>query len=161
MNRCFWLLALSLAGLQLSAETLLADFAKPSSRWKAAHSTTNAAVTADGLSFAVSDHDPWLLGPKMEFPSAPAGTRHVRFVLTCAPTDCSSSWQLFYSFGGKGYSEGASCRLVPVGSSPCTRFEADIPFDEVRPGLCSFRLDPPEHKIAWTVKTFTLLSSIR
>ena len=91
----------------------------------------------------------------MEFPSAPAGTRHVRFALTCAPTDCSTSWQLFYSFGGKGYSEGASCRLVPVGSAPCTRFEADIPFDEVRPGPCSFRLDPPEHKIAWTVKTFS------
>ena len=155
MNRCFWALALSLAGLQLSAETLLADFAKPSSRWKAAHSTTNAFVTADGLSFAVSDHDPWLLGPKMEFPSAPAGTRHVRFALTCAPTECSASWQLFYSFGGKGYSEGASCRLVPVGSAPCTRFEADIPFDEVRPGPCSFRLDPPEHKISWTVKTFS------
>ena len=37
----------------------------------------------------------------------PADSRRIRFALTCAPTDSNVSWQLFHSFDGKAYSEGA------------------------------------------------------
>lgn len=141
--------------LQLSAETILADFSKPTPRWNATHSITNAAVTAEGLTFFVSDCDPWLVGPAMTFPPVPADTRRIRFAFTCAPTDSKASWQLFYSFGGKAYSEGASCWLHPVGTAPYTRFETEVPLCEVRPGPCSFRLDPPDAMRAWTAKTFS------
>ena len=78
--------------LQLSAETILADFSKPTPRWNATHSITNAAVTAEGLTFFVSDCDPWLVGPAMTFPPVPADTRRIRFAFTCAPTDSKASW---------------------------------------------------------------------
>ena len=142
----------------LLAEIPLADFAKPEPRWNATHSISSAAVTPDGLTFTVDADDPWLIGPRTVFPTLPAGTKRVRFYLDLAPTERTSSWQLFYSFGGKGYNEGDSCRLRPVGTRPpYTRFEAEIPVSEVQPGPCSFRIDPPDvgTNVSWTVKAFS------
>ena len=144
--------------LPLLAETPLADFARSEPRWNATHSISSAAVTPDGLSFTVAEEDPWLVGPALTFPALPAGTKRVRFALVCAPTDRPNAWQLFYAFGGRGYSEGDSCRLKPVGRQPpYTRFEAEIPASQVKAGPCRFRLDPPDvgSNVSWTVKSLS------
>lgn len=138
----------------LAGEIRLADFSSAEPRWDARHSISNAAVTAEGLVFSVSDTDPWLVGPQTEFPAAPADTRRVRFTLTCEPTDSRASWQLFYAFGARGFSEPDSCRLKPVGRPPYTRFQAEVPVAEVREGSVRFRIDPPDFRRTWTVKTF-------
>ena len=144
--------------LTLFAEIPLADFSQASSRWNATHSISRAAVTPDGLAFTVNADDPWLVGPRMTFPSLPAGAKSVRFILDLAPTDRADAWQLFYSFGGRGYSEGDSCRLRPVGTKPpYTRFATEIPVSQVQAGPCSFRIDPPDvgTNVSWTVKAFS------
>ena len=144
--------------LPLAAETRLADFSRSVPRWGATHSISTAAVTPDGLAFTVDANDPWLLGPRMDFPALPAGTKRVRFVLDLAPTDRATAWQLFYSFGGKSYNEGDSCRLMPVGGRPpYTRFVAEVPASQVKSGPCSFRIDPPDvgTNVSWTVKAFS------
>ena len=138
----------------LAGEIRLADFSSAEPRWDARHSISNAAVTAEGLVFSVSDTDPWLVGPQTEFPAAPADTRRVRFTLTCEPTDSRASWQLFYAFGARGFSEADSCRLKPVGRPPYTRFQTEVPVAEVREGSVRFRIDPPDFRRTWTVKTF-------
>ena len=153
--RLFLLVGLSsLVASSLIAETLLTDFSKTSG-WRPAHSTTNSVFTEAGLSFSVSAEDPWVLGPRMEFPSVPTGTKRVRLSLVCAPVEERSTWQLFYSFGGRPYSEGASCRLEAVGEAPYTRYEVESPVAEIGSGPCRLRLDPPDHERTWTMRSLS------
>ena len=119
----------------------IADFTKPH-KWGNPHQVADVASSAEGLSFAVTGEDPWLIGPMQNFSPPPAGVKHTRFIMTCAPTTCAHSWQLFYRTSSRGFNEQWSCRLHPVGNAPYTRFESDgAPFP-LR-GECMFRLDPP------------------
>ena len=84
--------------LQVSAgEIVLGDFTQSGNGWKAAHHLKDVEVSAAGMSFTVTDNDPWLVGPKVTLPaadatgaSAPVGK--VRFTITCAPTTCGGAW---------------------------------------------------------------------
>jgi hypothetical protein len=138
------------APFSLDAEHIVADFTGVHG-WGHEHHVKDVASSKDGLSFAAVDEDPWFIGPMQRIPEPPANMKRTRFAMTCMPTMCGRSWQLFYRTAKRGFNEEWSCRLRPVGRAPYTRFESDgAPFP-LR-GECRFRLDPPGSGGAFTVK---------
>jgi len=125
-----------------AAPKTIVDFTSAHHGWAAVHHTQDAAQRPEGLAFTVTDNDPWIFSPAVTLATPPANTKRMKFTLTCAPTDCKTSWQLFYGFGHARFNEIESCHLQPVGDAPYTTFEAEIPCGKFR-NPCRFRLDPP------------------
>ena len=139
-----------------AAEIALGDFTRADGGWRAAHHMKDVEVTTAGFSFTVTDNDPWLLGPKISIPAAPAGAKKVRFTITCEPVDCDGAWEIYHDLEGKGYDERKKFALRACGAAPHTRFSIDMPvkgFSSVEGGL---RIDPPALPgMRFTIKSFT------
>ena len=137
------------AGLN-AAETRIADFTGAHG-WGGPHHMKDIRPSGHGLSFTVTDEDPWLVSPPTPLPAAPTGARDVAFTVTCAPTTDASNWQVFFSCAGRNFSEADSCRLQPVGSAPYTTFRGQIPLPPFFKGAAVLRLDPPGGTNTFTV----------
>ena len=137
-------------------EVVLGDFTKSDSGWRAAHHLKNVVVSENGTSFTVTDNDPWFLGPKVAIPSAPEGATKVRFTITCEPTPCAGSWEVYHDLEGKGYDERKKFILRACGSAPYTQFIIDMPVKGFSAVDGSFRIDPPAVIGGqFTLKSFT------
>ncbi len=133
------------------SEIPVADFTRPHD-WGSPHHVKDVASSERGLSFTVTDEDPWFINTKVQFPTAPDNTKHMTVIMTCEPTECANSWQLFYSFGKKPFNQADSCHLQAVGKPPYSRFETEVPVPFCGSGPCSLRLDPPGVSGSFTVK---------
>ena len=149
--------AISFFALRASAqETVLGDFTKDDSGWRAAHHLKDVEVSSAGTSFTVTGNDPWFLGPKVSIPAAPAAVAKVRFTITCAPTSCGGAWEIYHDLEGKGYDERKKFALRACGAAPYTRFSVDLPVKGFSPANGSFRIDPPALAgERFTIKSFT------
>ena len=155
---CLFALALVLSAARQAAaqEVVIGDFTKTGGGWQAAHHLKDVSVSAAGMSFTVTDNDPWLLGPKVSIPAAPDGATKVRFTVTCEPTMCASAWEVYYDLDGKGYGELKRFTLRACGSAPCTQFIGDMPAKDFTAVSGTFRIDPPAAVDGrFTVKSFT------
>ncbi len=144
------------SGLLAAADAILTDFTKATPQWRAEHHVKNVSRSPMGLSFTVTDEDPWLISPPLQLPVVPAAAKRVVFSFTCATTSCADAWQLFYAFESKAFNETDSVRLTPVGRAPYTRFTAEVSVSALGSGLCRFRLDPPGRTLPFTVKTLEM-----
>ena len=138
-----------------SKEIVLGDFARRDSGWQAAHHAKDVETSAKGMSFTVTDNDPWLLGPKVAIPAAPEGAKKVCFTLTCAPTDCGATWDVYHDLDGKGYAERKKFTLRARGCAPYTQFAVEMPVKGFASVQGCFRIDPPALPgVRFTIKSF-------
>ena len=142
--------------LTIALGATLFDFGGQTPHWRNEHHVTNVSVSAQGLSFTVTDEDPWFVSPSLIIPACPPTAKRLVLSITCTPTSHADSWQLFYSQKQIPFNEADSCRLHPVGKPPYTRFSAEIPVYLLSPGPCRFRLDPPGVKDQFTVKELSI-----
>ena len=149
--------AMFACGLNASAtEIALGDFRRSDGGWQAAHHMKDVVVSDKGMSFTVTDNDPWLLGPKISIPAASPDAKKVRFTITCEPVDCDGAWEIYHDLAGKGYDERKKFALRARGASPHTQFSADMPVEGFSSVEGHLRIDPPALPgMRFTIKSFT------
>ena len=149
-------LALAVPLCAAAQGVVLGDFTQSGNGWRAANHMTDVEVSEKGTSFMVTNNDPWFLGPKVAIPAAPEGATKVRFTVTCEPTPCAGSWEVYHDLEGKGYDERKKFALRACGSAPYTQFVIDMPVNGFAAVNGCFRIDPPAVIGGrFTIKSFT------
>ena len=148
---------LSAFGFNAAAEEIvLGDFRRTDSGWQAGNHMKDVDISDKGMSFTVTDNDPWLLGPKVSIPAASADAKKVRFTITCEPTTCDGAWEIYHNLEGKGYDERKKFALRACDATPHAKFSIDMPVKGFSSVEGSFRIDPPALPgTRFTIKSFT------